>query len=312
MKKILIVLGLVSVFGLWYHRALLFGGVHSLVVQSAWIAGNGLYTEKLARPVPRPSTRSGDADQKGSPQTFSILVTPRARAEEDAATLFRYVWSMPRDELMAKARRLDPSYIANTDGDLADTVKRLQLDQDAVENMRYMRAIITVAKDVAEENRASYGSLAVINWEIARLMQRYMLENYDEQQFQDIVGLAKWQVREIPNPYDDIEGVYWPQSEVFSEFQIDPRITSEADLLSHVPFEKLQQLLALQRDYEQEKRTWLLQYRGGQLSEDDWGERLRSGLPTYHASIRNLLSREEAAVVGLSVVYQSSEANEDE
>jgi len=280
MKKYkIILLSLIILIALigWYHRGILQSGKRGVFAQINWLAGNPIDTIKLSTPIPRQMAVSTDINNEKISPTFSILRTSREKAEEEAKQF----------------------------------IESFNLTPSIVEQLKRFRATMTLATYNLEQRNASYGTFSVAGWEIEKRFHEFLLKNFTEEQFQIMLGIAKWQLREKPHPYDDVEGLYWPQSEAFGELSIDKDITSEKELFSIVPYEKLQKIIDYQKEHERINKERRTQSNMGILPDDEFVKLMDIELYNFYKNLRELLTPEEAAVVGYSVIYEEPDSVEE-
>ena len=286
-------------------------GKRGVFAQINWLAGNPIDTIKLSTPIPRQMAVSTDINNEKISPTFSILRTSREKAEEEAKQLFEELDKKSNEEIIKEAQSIDPDYINGVDRDMQDIIESFNLTPSIVEQLKRFRATMTLATYNLEQRNASYGTFSVAGWEIEKRFHEFLLKNFTEEQFQIMLGIAKWQLREKPHPYDDVEGLYWPQSEAFGELSIDKDITSEKELFSIVPYEKLQKIIDYQKEHERINKERRTQSNMGILPDDEFVKLMDIELYNFYKNLRELLTPEEAAVVGYSVIYEEPDSVEE-
>lgn len=327
MRKVLLFLALFSVAAAWYHRGIIASGYVGLAAQSDWLTGEPTGIARLPRAVPRsalavrtplnsdlaasssvrpiaemagPSSANRSSSSVG---TFSIARVSQESAAHQVESIFSYLNSLTPSELIQRAEKRGGGVVEDTKQDVEDMGTRLGVNPQFYQMLVQFRAKSVLVEQLLEESNAPYGIRLSAAWEIARQFQDLLKQSLTEEQFQQMLGVAKWQFRTPIHPYQDTDGTYWSQSEAFGELRIPQDIQSEQDLFSLVSPEKIQRILDLQRNHQRIRAELVAQHREGFLTDEQFPIHVQLSTDTLYRQLKSFLSPAEAKAVGYTALY---------
>ena len=165
----------------------------------------------------------------------------------------------------------------------------------------------------SKEGKISWQAMQAAGWGLALRQDADMQSLLSDEEYLKFMGSSKADnvIGQVPHPYDDPEGKYWKQSEIFQNFAVQKAtngvIATEDQLYEYIAPDTVAEAVKINKTMEYEHYRTSQASSDHEITDDEFRQQWTASSDAAKQQMRDILTPEEGKILGLESWWPKEE-----